>query len=88
MCIDCILFPKRLPDLNPLDYGYWSRINKLMRQQEAKLASDKRETRKAFLARLRRTIKRTPAKVLTPLVKSMHHRCKALKQAGGMHFEE
>ena len=60
----------------------------MMRQQDAKFTSDGRQTRKAFLARLRRTIKPTPAKVLTPLVKSMHRRCKALKQAGGMHFEE
>ena len=24
-------FPKRSPDLNPLDYGYWSELNKRMR---------------------------------------------------------
>ena len=47
--------PKRSPVLNVCDYFLWSAVNKRMRAQEKKFAEGKRETRHAFLRRLRRT---------------------------------
>ena len=41
----------------------------------------KRESRAAFIKRLKRTIMRTPSATLEPLVKSMKRRCTALKAA-------
>ena len=32
----CLKFPKRSPDLNPLDYGFWPMVNKCLRAQESK----------------------------------------------------
>ena len=86
--IDVLSFPKRSPDLNPLDYGFWDCVNRRLRKQEAAFPSAKRETRAKFVARLKRTIQRVPEAVLTPLVKSMGRRCKALKLAKGHDFEE
>ena len=81
-------FPKRSPDLNPLDYGFWDCVNRRLRKQEAAFPYAKRESRAAFVQRLRRTILRVPASVLSPMVKSMKRRCEALKDARGKHFEE
>ena len=86
--IDVLSFPKRSPDLNPLDYGFWDCVNRRLRKQEAAFPSAKKETRAKFVARLKRTIQRVPEAVLTPLVKSMGRRCKALKLAKGHDFEE
>ena len=66
---------------NPLDYGFWSMINTRSRGQESKLSPSKRESRAAFIKRLKRTIMRTPSATLEPLVKSMKRRCAALKAA-------
>ena len=86
--VKCIPFPKRSPDLNPLDYGFWSMINKHLRSQEAKFPPSKRESRAAFIKRLKRTITRVPSATLEPLVKSMKRRCAALLAAKGADFEE
>jgi transposase len=80
--------PKRSPDLNPLDYAFWALVGRRLREQEAKFATDKKETRREFVARLRRTVLRVPAKVLGPMVKSMKRRCVALQAAKGADFEE
>ena len=86
--INVLAIPKRSPDLNPLDYGFWSLVNIRLRAQEAKFPAYKKEARNAFTARLRRTILRVPAAVLAPLVKSMRRRCAALRAAKGADFEE
>ena len=84
----CLKFPKRSPDLNPVDYGFWSMVNKRLRAQESKFPPSKRESRAAFIKRLKRTIMRTPSATLEPLVKSMKRRCGALRTAKGADFEE
>ena len=86
--IDVLSFPKRSPDLNPLDYGFWDCVNRRLRKQEAAFPPAKRETKALFVTRLTRTIQRVPEAVLTPLVKSMGRRCKALQRAKGNDFEE
>ena len=47
--------PKRSPCLNVCDYFLWAEVNRRMREQEKNFSIGKRETRKAFLSRLRRT---------------------------------
>ena len=86
--IDVLPFPKRSPDLNPLDYGFWDCINWRLRKQESRCQSNKKETHAAFTARLRRTIMNTPKKVFGPMVGSMKRHCAALKAAEGRDFEE
>ncbi|CAK0806807.1 unnamed protein product, partial [Prorocentrum cordatum] len=85
--VKCYPFPKRSPDLNPLDCGFWSMINKRLRGQEAKFPPSKKESRAAFIRRLKRAIMRVPSATLEPLVKSMKRRCTALLAAKGADFE-
>ena len=86
--IAALPLPKRSPDLNPLDYGFWDCVNRRLRKQEAAFPSAKKETRAQFTARLKRTIQRVPEAILTPMVKSMGRRCKALQRVKGKDFEE
>ena len=86
--IDVLELPKRSPDLNPLDYSFWHHVNEKLRAQEAKFDEDYRETRQDFEKRLKRTIMRVPASVLTPMVRNMKHRCGAVMKAKGGNFEE
>ena len=81
--ISPMIFLKRSPDMNLLDYGLWSCINKRLREQEAAFPKSKRETRKEYIKRLSQTILRVPASVLGPLVSPMKRRCQALEKAGG-----
>ena len=81
-------FPKRSPDLNPLDYSFWSNVNSRLRQQEQKFDDDYNEPRGEFIKRLRRTVLRTPRRTLLGMVRNMKRRCELLKAARGEHFEE
>ena len=80
--------PKRSPDLNPLDYGFWAEVNRRMRRQELKFGVGKKESRTEFLQRLRRTAKRVPPHVCAKLVSSMKRRVADLLKADGGDFEE
>ena len=84
----CLPFPKHSPDLMPLDYGFWTEVNRRLRAQEKKFAASYYETRKHFVARLRRTILRIPKVFLTKLVGAMKKRSQLVKDAKGWHFEE
>ena len=86
--VDVLELPKRSPDLNPLDYGFWEAVNKRLRRQEKLFAASKKEEPEEFVARLRRTTMRMPPQVLGPLIKSMKRRCVAVKAARGENFEE
>ena len=80
--------PKRSPDLNPLDFSFWSGVNTRLRNQELRFDDDYNESRVCFIKRLRRTILRTPRRALLAMVRNMKRRCEKLKGAAGMHFEE
>lgn len=80
--------PRRSPDLNPLDYGFWSEVSRRMRKQEQRFPAGRREKRVDYLARLRRTATRMPAAYCKKLVMSMKRRCEALREAKGEDFEE
>ena len=86
--INVFSIPRRSPDLNVCDYSLWSEVNRRMRKQEANWEFSRRETRKAYLARLRRTAMRLPADFLKRSIEDMRRRCLRLEAAGGKHFHE
>ena len=61
---------------------------KRMRRQEKAWGEGRKEIRKQYLARLRRTAFRLPAGFLNGCVGDMRRRCQRLKDAKGRHFEE
>ena len=80
--------PKRSPALNVCDYFLWSEVNRHMRKKGTTFPVDKRETRSAFLKRLRRTALNLPSIVVASAVGDMKRRCDRLLVAGGGHVEE
>ena len=86
--IDAMLVPKHSPDLNLCDYALWHEVNRRMRLCEQKWAKDKTETRKQYLARLRRTALRLPGAFARSSTANMKVRCQRLIEAKGHHFEE
>ena len=86
--IDVLELPKRSPDLNPLEFSFWSQVNTRLRAQENKFRSGFTESRGQFIKRLRRTILRTPPQVLRKMVSNMRRRCELLRASAGQHFEE
>lgn len=86
--VNVLEIPKRSPDLNPLDYAFWSEVNTRLRKQEAKFADSYTETRCSFARRLRRTILRIRPDTLRPMVCNMKRRCTLLRESGGRYFEE
>ena len=86
--IKVLEIPKRSPDLNPCDFSLWSIVNRRMRKQERKFAKSKKETRKQFLARLRRTATRLPKKIIDGMIGDMARRVRRLFQCKGGLIEE
>ena len=86
--VQAFVIPKRSPCLNVCDYYLWAAVNKRMRAQEAKFPRAKRETRAAFLARMRRTALGLPTEVVAAAVGDMRRRCARLKAAEGGNIEE
>ena len=80
--------PKRSPCLNVCDYFLWSAVNRRMREQERGFALSKRETRAAYLKRLRRAALSLPPDVLGAAVGDMKRRCLRLQEADGGNIEE
>ena len=80
--------PKRSPQLNVCDYALWSEVNKRMRRQERLWPESKKETRAAYLTRLRRTALRLPGSFCEKSIKDMRRRSRLLFKAKGKHFEE
>ena len=86
--ITALCIPKRSPCLNVCDYYLWSAVNKRMRLQERKFPAGKRESRKAFLARLRRAALALPTATLEAAIGGMKQRCARLEAALGGNIEE
>lgn len=80
--------PKRSPDLNPLDFSFWAMVNKKMRKTEAKWPKAKRETRAAYLARLKRTAQSMSSQYITNIVGALAGRVQQVIEAGGSYFPE
>ena len=81
--IEVMELPPRSPDLNTLDYSIWAEISKRLRQQEAQFPTNKRESKEAFLKRLRKTALGLPEAFVTKAVMSMSRRCQDIKKAKG-----
>jgi hypothetical protein len=88
MHIKLFAIPKRSPDLSICDYALWKEVNKRMRNSEKAWASNKRESRVDYLARLRRTATRLPRPFVLKSIGDMKRRCLRLYKAKGFHFEE
>ncbi len=86
--IKAFAIPRRSPCLNVCDYHVWVEVNKRMRTQEQKFPAGKRESRRAFLARMRRTALGLPNAQVAASVGDMKRRCIRLVAAGGGNIEE
>ena len=86
--IESFDIPRRSPALNVCDYALWSEINRRMRAAEAKWPAGRTESRKQYIARLRRTAFGLPASFINKSIVNMQQRCKLLHEARGGHFEE
>ena len=86
--IDLFRIRRRSPQLNVCDYALWAEVNKRMRRQERRWPVGKRETRAAYLARLRRVALRLPKAFIDKSICNMKVRCQRLLAARGKHFEE
>ena len=80
--------PKRSRDLSVCNYAIWKEVNMRMRKQELKWPAAKRETRKAYLSRLRRTALKLPADFINKSIGDMKRRCQRLYNAAGGFIEE
>ena len=86
--IEVFEIPKRSPQLNVCDYALWTEVQKRMRRQEKRLRPSFRESRVAFMRRLRRTALRLPATFINSSMRKMKVHCERLRDAEGGHFEE
>ena len=86
--IESFDIPRRSPGLNVCDYALWSEVSRRMRATEATWPAGRAESRKAYVARLRRTALRLPARFVNASIANMRTRCQRLHAAGGGHFEE
>ena len=86
--IEVFEIPKRSPQLNVCDYALWTEVQKRMRRQEKRLRPSFRESRVAFMRRLRRTALRLPATFINSSMRKMKIHCEKLRDAEGGPFEE
>ena len=70
------------------DYSLGQEVEKRMRAQEKRFLLSFRESRVAFLKRLRRTAMRLPSPFINNNLKNMKVRWQRLGAAQGGHFEE
>lgn len=75
--------PKRSPDCNPLDYSLWHEINVRMREQERGFKKNFKESREAYLKRLRRVALTLPPSVVKKAVRDMKRRVQELVDKKG-----
>ena len=80
--------PKRNPDLNVMDYHFWSEIETRLRKQERRWPDGRKETREQFKARLRRVAKGFTATHVNKAMGDMKWRVSQLYKAKGGLFEE
>jgi hypothetical protein len=72
-------FPRYSPDLNPLDYFLWAEVER--RMQASRIT--RRESRDAYMARLRRTALAIPKAVITKAVAQLKRRSAEIVDAEG-----
>ena len=85
--IDTFRIPKHSPQLNLCDYWLWKEVNAKMREAEKSWPAGKRETRVAYLRRLKRSAQSLTAEEIDHAVGSMKRRCMDLVKAKGGQIE-
>lgn len=75
--------PRHSPELNICDYWLWKQVSSKMRQQEKGWPAGKKESRDAYLRRLKRTAMSMTEQEVDDALGSMKRRCQALKDAEG-----
>jgi transposase len=85
--IEVLSIPKRSPDLSVMDYAVWSSTNKGMREQETNWGPEKKESREAYLKRLRKTALSFSAATINKWTGDMVRRCKLLVKAKGGYID-
>ena len=86
--IETFDLPKRSPALNVCDYALWAGVNRRTQRQECAWPANRRETRRSFLARLRRAALGLPTHFVQRSIANMKKRCQRLAAAQGGLFEE
>lgn len=86
--IDVFAIPPHSPDLNVCDYALWKEITNRMRAEEEGWPTSKRESRDQYLARLKKTAKGLPKKLIEDSMGDMARRCARLYDKKGNYFEE
>ena len=79
--------PPRSPDLNPLDFSIWGEVMRKLRSQEQG-GGKKKESKKAFVARLRRTVLGLDTTYLRKVMRSMKTRLRKCHEKNGGRFEK
>ena len=74
--------------MSVLDYAIWKFITRRMRAQERNFSPSKRETRNAYIERLRQAAMSISKKRIGKAIANMKSRCELLYRARGGHFEE
>ena len=82
------VIPKRSPDLNVMDYYFWSQMEKKLREEERKWPNDRRETRQTFMQRLRRIVRNWPQEEIGKAIGDLARRAELLYRARGQLFDE
>ena len=80
--------PKRSPDLNVMDYYFWSQMEKKLRQQERTWPNGRKETRQTFIQRLRRIVRNWPDDEIERAIGDLARRAELLYRAKGQLFDE
>ena len=75
--------PRRSPDLNILDYYVWHAVNLRMRAKERTFCKSFKESRKAYMKRLRQTALGLPRAEVVKAMKHMRKRVLAIKKEKG-----
>ena len=79
---------KEEPRFECARHAIWKFITRRMRAQEHKFSPSKRETRDAYIERLRRAAMSIPKKSIGKAIANMKSSCELLYRARGGHFEE
>ena len=80
---EAVSIPKRSPDLNVLDYFVWSEVERRLRKRERSFPAGKKETRKQFIVRLRKTAKSIPRRAISGAIGGLARRTELLYRAKG-----
>lgn len=86
--ISVFRIPPRSPDLNVCDYALWRAVTAKMREEECNWPARKKESRTAYVERLRRTALGLPKEFVDKAIGNMALRCQRLYDAKGGLFEE